>query len=834
MPSGKGIPLCRFVTPEEGGLYMTTLVEAEPKLIGGKYRVVAPLGTGAMGVVYRAEQLDVEKHVLREVALKTLRPELSCDPDFSKRFMREVRVSARLRNPHTVTVYDSGIDDDGQLFYTMEIIQGRTLKEVMQASRTLPFGRVVRIVSQICEALGEAHGLAEPIVHRDIKPANIFLEEQHGVDWVKVGDFGIAKVLGEEASNLSHTGVSPGTPRYMAPEQWRGEKVDARSDLYALGVMIYEMLTGGTPFSTTDGPMALMYQHLQGAPRPLPLEIPVGIRLQVERLLAKAPEDRPANALQLRQALEQALTGEDEQRTIILPAGSIPSIREPGGSTNGISASQTSASLGSQAASLAQSLFSQNVAATSSTTTPRSSRTLIGGGLIVLALVGGGWWYRSSQLTPSPEQQSSLTTVPDPSQVPSKAPLREIDSNLITAARSGSSDTVGTLITQGANVNAQDAEGQTALMVAAGRGATGTVQLLLSKKADVNAKDNKGRTALLWATSCPPDRFGLVQTLAETVQFLMEKGADITVSGEDGRTPLMWAAMHGYDIIVRTFVAQNVPVDAQDKDGNTALLLAVSHDHIDPVRVLLTRGAAVDLQNAEGKTALMAAANANYLDITRALLAKQVDVNLKDKDGRTALMLAVNSGSLDIVQTLLAKGADPKLKTVGGRDALMIAALKGQTTILPVLLEKGADINATDEEGKTALMWAVNEAHLQAVQLLLAKGASMNTTDNEGRSALVWAAAQDRVDSEVEQTLTDIVKALLAKNADTKFRSGEGKTALHWAAEKGHFGMVQALLAKNVDATGKDWNGKSPLMLASTNNHADIVDLLATAGRKSK
>src|SRR5262245_52947308 len=112
----------------KGKFGMITLAAIDQKLISGKYRVVAPLGQGAMGIVYRAEQLDIENHVLREVALKTLRPELSRDPDFSRRFLREVRVAARLHNPHTIIVYDSGIDNNGQLFYTMEIIRGQTLK----------------------------------------------------------------------------------------------------------------------------------------------------------------------------------------------------------------------------------------------------------------------------------------------------------------------------------------------------------------------------------------------------------------------------------------------------------------------------------------------------------------------------------------------------------------------------------------------------------------------------------------------------------------------------------------------------------------------------------
>ena len=506
---------------------MTTLAAVEPKLIGDKYRVVAPLGQGAMGVVYRAEQLDVEGHVLREVALKTMRPEFSHDPDFSKRFLREVRVAARLRSAHTVTIYDSGRDDIGQLYYTMEIIKGQTLKEILQSQGTLSVERVVRIVSQICDALAEAHGLPEPIVHRDIKPANIFLEEHQGEDWVKVGDFGIAKVLGEETSNLSHTGVSPGTPRYMAPEQWRGEVVDARSDLYALGVMIYEMFTGGAPFVATDGPMALMYQHLEGAPRPLPDAIPVGIRLQVEKMLAKASQRRPANATIIRRAFEQALTSSEEgQRTILLPVQNTSAEQQE---KNGIVATrgdapQNSSSTGNgSSSSLGRFTLSYNSPTSSEKKEVGiSARTIVVGGLIAVAVVGGGLWYWPRQIAAPQESQTIAAT--DLSQTQAKSQLREIDADLIAAARTGSAELVQTLVGKGANVNAKDDMGRTALMWAANNGAADTVQFLLSNGATVDAKDHEGKTALLWATSRSLDRFTLVQTLADTVQVLLTHG----------------------------------------------------------------------------------------------------------------------------------------------------------------------------------------------------------------------------------------------------------------------------------------------------------------------
>lgn len=205
------------------------MAEATPgKLINGKYRLLAELGRGAMGVVYRAEQLDVEGRPLRQVALKTLLPHLSRNPDFSRRFLREVRVAMQLRSPHTVTVYDSGKDEAGQLYFTMELIRGPTLRDVLRQQGKFSVERAVRIAGQMCEALAEAHGLPEPVVHRDLKPPNIFIEQRQGQDWLKVGDFGIAKVLGEHTSGLTQTDMSPGTPRYMAPEQWTGQVLDGR------------------------------------------------------------------------------------------------------------------------------------------------------------------------------------------------------------------------------------------------------------------------------------------------------------------------------------------------------------------------------------------------------------------------------------------------------------------------------------------------------------------------------------------------------------------------------------------------------------------------------
>jgi eukaryotic-like serine/threonine-protein kinase len=292
------------------------------KLIDRKYRLLSELGRGAMGVVYRAEQLDAEGRVRRIVAVKTLKPELSKDLDFARRFLREIGVSMQLRSPHVLTVYDSGKDEDGQLYYVLEFMP-QTLKEFLQEHSPLPVAHAVAIVGQICEALAEAHSLPEPVIHRDLKPANIFIEKRQGREVVKIGDFGIAKVLSDHTTGITHTGqASPGTPRYMAPERWLGETVDGRTDLYALGVMLYEMLNGQPPFAGSIP--VLMGQHLQLPPPPLSETIPVGVRKELERLLAKTREERPSDASRVRDVLQAALVEEQatylfQKRETLLP-----------------------------------------------------------------------------------------------------------------------------------------------------------------------------------------------------------------------------------------------------------------------------------------------------------------------------------------------------------------------------------------------------------------------------------------------------------------------------------------------------------------------------------
>ena len=277
--------------------------------LGGKYRVVRLLGEGGMGAVYEGEQqLGTAK---RKVAVKTLHPHLSRDPKIQARFEREVGTIAELEHPNTIQVYDFGSTPDGILYIVMEFLQGKSLADTLTQQGAMAPDRAEHILAQACGSLEEAH--AHGIVHRDLKPDNIVLVERAGQkDFVKVLDFGIAKRANEEDRNeqkLTQQGMVLGTPPYMSPEQFTGQSIDSRSDIYSLGIVAYEMLTGKLPFKA-DTAWEWATQHMTQPPIPIESlaeggRVPLAMRNAIARALAKAPVDR----FQTAQAFIAAFSG---------------------------------------------------------------------------------------------------------------------------------------------------------------------------------------------------------------------------------------------------------------------------------------------------------------------------------------------------------------------------------------------------------------------------------------------------------------------------------------------------------------------------------------------
>jgi serine/threonine-protein kinase len=262
--------------------------------VGGRFRIVKLLGEGGMGAVYLGEQ-NVGGTV-RKVAIKTLHQHLSNDPKIKQRFERECATVAELQHPNTIQLYDFGTTDDGILYMVMEFVQGESLASILEKKGALEPGRTQHILQQICDALGEAHALG--IVHRDLKPDNIVLTER-AKDWVKVLDFGIAKrseAPDKQEQKLTQQGTVLGTPPYMSPEQFTGKPIDARSDIYSIGMIVYEMLSGRLPFSANT-PWEWATQHMTVAPKPLSVTptgapVPPAMAEAVMKSLAKDADQR--------------------------------------------------------------------------------------------------------------------------------------------------------------------------------------------------------------------------------------------------------------------------------------------------------------------------------------------------------------------------------------------------------------------------------------------------------------------------------------------------------------------------------------------------------------
>jgi hypothetical protein len=264
----------------------------------GSYRIVDELGVGGMARVYRAYQIGLDRHV----AIKVLPRELAFEAELVERFRREAAAIARLNHPNIVHIYEFG-EHEGTLYFVMQLVTGGSLKDRMAGP--MDFSAAERVLTQVAGALDYAH--ASGILHRDVKPGNILLE---GSDWALLSDFGIAKIVGDR-QGITQVGQGIGTAEYMSPEQVMGEGVDERTDVYALGVVLYQMLTGVVPFRATT-PMATSFMHVRNPPPPprqVDPNIPLAVEAVVLRALAKRPEDRYGSAGALAAAYRNAVAG---------------------------------------------------------------------------------------------------------------------------------------------------------------------------------------------------------------------------------------------------------------------------------------------------------------------------------------------------------------------------------------------------------------------------------------------------------------------------------------------------------------------------------------------
>jgi eukaryotic-like serine/threonine-protein kinase len=287
----------------------------KPRLVGSRYELGELIGYGGMAEVHRGRDLRLS----RDVAIKILRADLARDSSFLNRFRREAQSAAGLNHPSIVAVYDTGEDvaHDGTVmpYIVMEFVEGRTLREIIKAEGPLPPRRAMEITAEVAGALDFSH--RNGLIHRDVKPANVMITRDGAV---KVMDFGIARALADNSVTVTATAAVIGTAQYLSPEQARGEPVDARSDVYSTGCMLYELLTGQPPFQG-DSPVAVAYQHVrENAPEPSSLNpaIPPALDSIVMKALAKNPLNRYQSAAEMREDLLRALADRPVQAESVL------------------------------------------------------------------------------------------------------------------------------------------------------------------------------------------------------------------------------------------------------------------------------------------------------------------------------------------------------------------------------------------------------------------------------------------------------------------------------------------------------------------------------------
>jgi eukaryotic-like serine/threonine-protein kinase len=354
----KQCPTCgrEFESPQAtfcpaDGAPLKELTQQTDPLVGitldGKYRIEQLIGAGGMGSVYKARHLLLD----RFVAVKMMKSDLLKDANTAERFKREAQASARLTHPNAVTVYDFGIGGDGSAYLVMELLRGSSLRDMLKRDHVLSYERAVEVFGKICSAIDSAH--EQGIIHRDLKPDNVMVDERtDGSADVKVVDFGIAKFKGPtpDTAHLTGTGMIIGTVHYMSPEQCRGHEIDARSDIYSIGIMLYEAVTGRTPFESHT-PSAVIIDHVNTpppSPRVLRGDLPPAVEQVILDALAKRPEDRPRTAGELARRLANAVPRGGRAADVTEPLSAMPPVSLPyatvGGSfpTSAASAPQTS------------------------------------------------------------------------------------------------------------------------------------------------------------------------------------------------------------------------------------------------------------------------------------------------------------------------------------------------------------------------------------------------------------------------------------------------------------------------------------------------------------
>lgn len=642
-----------------GAIALSPIAEAASPAFGrplryfGDYELIDEIARGGMGVVYKARQISLNRTVAVKMILTGRRP-MAVEVN---RFRASTRAAAGLQHPNIVPIYEIG-EQDGHDYFSMEFVEGPNLAQVVR-DNPLPADRAANYVRTIAEAVHYAH--ERGVLHRDLKPSNILLDP---LDQPRVTDFGLAKNLSSDPE-LTEAGQVLGAPSFIPPEQAAGltEEVGRHSDVYALGGILYYLLTGHPPFAaeTPVATIARVLHHDPVAPRKLNPNIPQKLENICLKCLEKRPQRRYATAKDLSDELGRF------QRNEPIQAGDRARDEDMG-----------------------QPWYRRNY-------------TIVGLISTIALLVIASVTYWRTQL---PEKsgretvQSSAQTNKALPQRDSTLPSRGDEANNLAqsaqanprsqssggdihqAAKDGDLEKVKALLKDHPNlVFTKDSDGRTALHFASYYGHNDVVELLLTNKAEIDAKDDNGRTALHYASATGHKN---------TAELLLANGAELDLKDtENGDTPLHLAAIGDHKDVVILLLANKADVNAIDNDGDTPLHKAALKGDQELAALLLANKANPTAKTNKGYTGLHVAAYYGQTEVAALLLRDGSDEDAKAEDGTTPLHLAAQRGYKDLVQLLLANKADPNAKDNKGQTPLHYAAVTSHADIAELLREHG-------------------------------------------------------------------------------------------------------------------------------------------------
>lgn len=709
---------------------MTRGIFEAGSVVAGRYELVRQIGEGGMGVVMAAR--DMQRGG-RDVAIKFLHPHLLGDDRTVERFKNEVLLARRLSSPHIVSLTDIGKDAAGGFFVTMELIRGVPLRALVRDGQPLEASECSRILLHVARALAHAH--EKGILHRDLKPENILVDEE---GTAKLSDFGIARLL-DEQHGLTRTGEILGTPHYLAPEAIAGGVADPRLDVYAFGVLAYELATGHRPFEETSY-FAVLHAHLT-KDMPDPAKLAPGcaawLRDLIERCTEKAPERRPENGGALVQSIERDAAASARRRRFI-PADRVLSVRTRKKLRHYLSGTPFVSGILVALVLLAPTIEKVNVSIVRDHSV-----------LWLESLAGGELpWLRAISGFDYPTGPNALFELMTQGQPYRFGMLLRYGADPDTAAPGGmplvsfavevpAFEFARQLIRAGAkDIDVADSNGVTPLMRAIEWSAyLDLIYLLVENGARLDAVDHRGLGPLHKAAAQPaPDS-------QHVIAYLAASGATIDLPCERGLTPLIHAAVIGPYRNVELLLALGADPDRQDHDGLTALHHAAAANRPDVIKLLVAHGASLDVQSEIFQTPLAVAVVHSSSSAVTALLDLGAQLDVRDALGLTALGTAIRGGYPAGVAALVRAGA--ATACVAGPPCITAfeLAMNVHEETVPVLIRAGAPLDLRDSKGRTPLMVAVSLRKASVVKMLLEAGADPRAVDERGQSVRQYAIA---------------------------------------------------------------------------------------------